>query len=163
MGASSAFPRALVRVLVLAAAQIALACGGESATAPAIPAGTVDTSHAATKPDAPPFPDLSRPATIYDEASGIYSYSASFHGGAIVSRYVFYEDGTFDLQFSSARFGFFRYAGVGTASGMLRFNDQNTAGPWIATATLRGDTLSVQYNPIMGFADFVDGAYVRAR
>ena len=37
----------------------------------------------------------------------------------------------------------------------------STAGPWGANGTLRGDTLTVGYNPVMSLTDFEDAVYLR--
>lgn len=37
----------------------------------------------------------------------------------------------------------------------------SAAGPWGATGTLEGDTLTIRYNQLMGLYDFEDGVYVR--
>ena len=81
-----------------------------------------------------------------------------------IARYVFYADGTFGLQFSSARAGFFEYRGRYTRTDAritFDWDGWSIAGPWGATGTLSGDTLRVEYNTIMQATDFVDGMYVR--
>ena len=37
----------------------------------------------------------------------------------------------------------------------------DAAGPWGATGTLRGDTLTVGYNTVMSMSDFEDAVYLR--
>jgi len=39
----------------------------------------------------------------------------------------------------------------------------NIAGPWGATGTLSGDSLSVRYNEVMQWTDFEDAVYVLMR
>jgi hypothetical protein len=39
----------------------------------------------------------------------------------------------------------------------------SVAGPWGATGTVRGDTLTVGYNSIMSLSDFDDALYLRKR
>jgi hypothetical protein len=67
--------------LILWVVQLAACAANE----PWPPTGTVDTTAMALPPKG--FPELTRPATIY------LSPDTTF-----VSRYVFYEDGTFALQ-----------------------------------------------------------------
>ena len=43
----------------------------------------------------------------------------------------------------------------------LNFADSNSAGPWLATAALSRDQMSVKYNTVMMLADFTDGVYAR--
>ncbi|MEJ7758602.1 MAG: hypothetical protein WKF55_03300 [Gemmatimonadaceae bacterium] len=102
---------------------------------------------------------------IYEDPGSIYGLFSPYHGSRLASRYILYEDGALGLQFSSARFGFFEYPGKYSRADSLitfNFNGSNTAGPWEATGTLRGDSLSVRYNFVMGLADFMDGVYVRS-
>lgn len=92
--------------------------------------------------------------------------SRSSHGPSATSRYIFYEDSTFALQFKSTRFGVFEYGGrfVRTdAKIQLSFNGRGVAWSREASGTLNGDALSVTYNAIMSLSDFVDGVYLRAR
>ena len=108
-------------------------------------------------PPAFPFPGLSRPGAIYAEAYATYP--------GLASRYVFYEDNSFELQFVSASLQFFKYAGrVNRTDARITFgwDGWSIAGPWGATGTLRGDSLRVEYNLIMLHTDFIDGLYVRA-
>jgi hypothetical protein len=70
------------------------------------------------------------------------------------------------LQFNSGIFGFFEYGGrfARMNSGIaLSFNDSSIGGPWEAAGTLNGDALSVTYNSIMSFSDFIDGVYLLSR
>lgn len=109
------------------------------------------------------FPALSRPGVIFNGAGAIYPPTA-YHEGALTSRYVLYQDGSFGLQLLSPKFGFFEYTGhyVRMESHVaLNFNASNLAGPWVATGNLRGDVLTVSYNIVMLLADFSDGAYLR--
>jgi hypothetical protein len=113
--------------------------------------------------NAPAFPALARNGEIYTGAEHIYEMVASYHG-KLVSRYVFYADSSFALQFSSARFGFFEYDGRFSRTDSLitfNWNGWSAAGRWEATGTLRGDELRVRYNLIMWLTDFIDGVYVR--
>jgi hypothetical protein len=112
----------------------------------------------------PAFPTLSRPGTIYVGDLAIYDAFASWHGSRIASRYVFYEDGTFALQFASQRNPFFEYKGRFTQTDFVitfDWDGWSSAGPWGATGTLSGDALSVKYNVVMMLTDFIDGVYVR--
>ena len=43
---------------------------------------------------------------------------------------------------------------------MFEWEGWNVAGPWGATGTLKGDSLTVQYNEIMQHTDFEDALYV---
>ncbi len=134
-----------------------------TAAAPATPPATPPTSQ--PFPPAPPFPNLTRPGDIYIGDPAIYQFIFSFHQSQVASRYVFYDDGTFGLQFSSVRWGFFEYPGRFIRADsliMFDFGGRSTAGPWDASGTVRGDSLMVRYNELMLHSDFADGWYVRA-
>jgi hypothetical protein len=126
----------------------------------------MDTPTAVTPLPGPPFAEPSRAATIYRGSDNLYSSYVGYHGGLVASRYVFYEDSTFALQFSSPRFGLFEYDGRYSRTDSkieLGFFGSNTAGPWNATADLNGGEMRVTYNSVMSMADFVDGLYVQPR
>jgi hypothetical protein len=44
---------------------------------------------------------------------------------------------------------------------MFQWEGWSVAGPWGATGTLRGDTLTVVYNDIMVMTDFEDAVYLK--
>jgi hypothetical protein len=109
------------------------------------------------------FPALTKPGTIYGEQGQLYAFFSPSQG-RLVSRYVIYDDGSFELDFMSETRGFFSYAGTYTASGTglaLNFSDSDSAGPWTAMGSLSGDQMGVKYNGVMIGADFNDGTYVR--
>ena len=116
-------------------------------------------------PDAPAFPAPSRSAAVYVEGEEVYAFGYAYHQSKLASRYVFYEDGTFALQFSSLKYGFFEYPGKYTRTDStidLIFSGYNRAGPWYASAKLIGESMNVYYNGIMIGADFNNGLYVRS-
>ena len=85
-----------------------------------------------------------------------------------LSRYVLHQDGTFALQYLKTpdgpccRWGFFEYTGRYArvnASIRLDFDGHSTAGAWLATGTIQGDSLVVTYNAVMVASDFEDGVY----
>jgi hypothetical protein len=111
----------------------------------------------------PPFAEPSRPAIVYNEPPAANYYKPEcFVCGGLVSRYVLYQDGTFDLQFSSVEFGLQSTLGTFSRSDSLldlRFNNPM----WQADAILRGDTLGVVYNYYAGDGGFISGTYLRGR
>ena len=136
----------------------------EPSVSPEAP-GTNPPPSTPSPPPRPAFPGLAKPGVIYVEADAIYAYSAAFHNGLIGSRFVFYDDDSFELQFVSGRFGFFTYTGrIRREDTRIAFDwdGWSTAGPWGAVGTVRGDSLRVEYNLIMQHSDFVDGVYVRS-
>ncbi|HYZ89748.1 MAG TPA: hypothetical protein VE620_10670 [Myxococcales bacterium] len=113
------------------------------------------------EPTSPPveadFPPIPAGALAYNRITPSYSPGRS--------RYVFYDDSTFGLQYWQPVAGVFEYTGrhVRADSITLYFDDANAAGEWLASGILSGDTLIVKYNLIMALADFEDGAYVLVR
>jgi len=149
---------ALQSCLIFVVAQVATACGADAPLPPTVAADTVASG-------SPPagFPEPTRPATIYVGADSLYQYPGE---NGLLSRYVFYDDDTFALQFYSAARGPFEYKGRVLHAGStldLRFDAQSSVGPWIATGSLRADTLSVSYGVAMEMSDFQGGAYIRSR
>ncbi len=127
------------------------ACSGDIPTAerPSATERTAPTSPAST------YPPPSGPSAIYDRVT------PSFIPGS--SRYVLGFDGTFRLQYLRPDWGFFEYPGTYLRADSvltLSFAGWNTAGPWVATGILRGDsTFVVKTNGVMSMADFEDGVY----
>ena len=77
---------------------------------------------------------------IYVGSDAIYAMYEPFHQSKVGSRYVLYDDNSFELQFVSARFGFFKYTGrVSRTDSRVTFDwdGWSTAGPWGAMARCR--------------------------
>ena len=150
------------KLLILVTALLATACGDLSQpAAPTAPGADTTSVHPSPSPIVPP----PRVATIYDATDKLYDAYTFFHGHPLSSRYVFYEDSTFGLQFNSAVAGPFEYAGrFSRVNSTIKFSfiGSSIAGSWEAIGTLSGDTLRVTYNSIMSFSDFIDGAYIRS-
>jgi len=107
-----------------------------------------------------PFPDLSRAGQIYVETQPLYDFRR-FNGTWAVSRYVLYADSVFSLQFSSSQSGFFEYLGHYSREGSSLTFAFDADSQWTASASMRGDSLSVQYSQWAVLSDFSDGVYVR--
>jgi hypothetical protein len=150
-------------VPIIAAACLAAGCIGcgsdKQIVAPPAP-----NPQSPTQPSAwADFPGLTHPGTIYGEKGQLYAIFFPSQT-SLISRYVIYDDGSFELEFISATYGFFRYAGTYTESGTgltLNFADSDSLGPWLGTAALSDDQMSVEYSNAMLWADFIDGVYVR--
>lgn len=99
---------------------------------------------------------------IYERAGPQSAGTIAYHG-SLSERYVLYEDGTFGLQFTSGRYGFFEYPGSYSIRDELITFDFDDDSRWQATGRIRGDRLSVEYNLIMYLSDFEDGVYIRSR
>jgi hypothetical protein len=156
---------ATVRCAALLTLVLATAC--TNAILPTAPTSTNPvpaTTAPAPMADSPrSFPPVSRPARIY---VGDDLPQSAAHGSSVATRYVLYDDGTFALQYSSAKRPFFEYRGTYTEANALVifvWEASSVAGPWGATGLLSDDALSVQYNIIMQLSDFVDARYVRSR
>jgi hypothetical protein len=123
-----------------------------------------DRSHQATV-NASVNPRAAIEAT-YDASEHLNTVYATYNAGLLSSRYVFYADSTFALQFNSATFGPFEYGGhfVRTNAGIkLNFDGWNVVGPWEASGIMNADALTVTYNSSMSLSDFIDGVYVLSR
>lgn len=144
---------AIVVLVVLGAA-----CRSSVPTSP-----TVTSQVPALTPPAPTpateFPPLSGPSQTFVFDSEL-SYRVSDYTKK--SRFVLYDSGAFVLQYSSLGEGGYR-GGYNGANGVIAFEWQgwSAAGPWGATGTLKGDSLTVRYNLIMQMDDFEDAVYVR--
>ena len=142
---------AVVVLLVLFAA-----CGSSGPTSPT---GTNPPSVlSAAASAATVFPPLAGPSRtfIFDRE---LSYRVSDYTRN--SRFVLYDNGAFVLQYPSLGEGGYR-GGYKDANGVITFEWEgwSVAGPWGATGTLKGDSLTVQYNEIMQHTDFEAALYV---
>ena len=151
----SAVRRGAVIVLLL----LLVACGSSGPTPPT-----------GTKPSALPSPTPA-PATNFPPLSGpsrsfLFDHALSFPVSDYTkkSRFVLYGNGALLLQYLSLGEGGYR-GGYKDANGVLVFEWEgwSAAGPWGATGTLKGDSLTVQYNLIMQLTDFEDAVYVLMR
>ena len=144
---------ALVVLVVVSAS-----CGSGSST----PTSSTGTSQLPAVPAPTPgpstFPPLTGPSHtfVFDRQ---LSYPVSNYTRE--SRFVLYDNGAFVLQYGGL-VGDYR-GGYTEANGVIAFEweDSSVAGPWGATGTIRGDTLTVQYNLIMQLSDFEDAVYAR--
>jgi len=120
------------------------------------------------------YSDLS-PASSTDQVfyflnSSTYPINCNNTYCTIRSRYILHNDGTFLLQYNydegiEYRRGI-QYKGWYTQTNNsvpFTWEGWSVAGPWGATGTLRGDTLTVGYNVIMTLSDFEDALYLRKR
>ena len=107
--------------------------------------------------DTPRFPALTRPGQVYNEVGNVYAWASR---EALVSRYVLYDDGKFALQFARIGVPISEYTGAYsvTSDGYAFAFDEPD---WIATATVEGDKLFVEYNADASLSDFMDAVYVR--
>ena len=78
-------------------------------------------------------------------------------------QYLLYEDGTFALQYGGDFTGELRgrYS-WGNTNSTINFDFDANRPQWKATGTINGNSLSVDYNFIMGLDGFEDGVYRRA-
>ena len=83
------------------------------------------------------------------------------------SRFVLYDNGAFELQYLPGQYGPGLYPGAyQNADGVIRFLfefEGRSVGAAFndATGTLKGDSLTVQYDWNMRMADFEDAVYVQ--
>ena len=148
----------------LVAVALSTACGTDEWRLTAPTASTPPPPATAGIP--PAFPAVSRPARVYVGPDSLYPWSA-MHGSLRATRYVLFDDHTFELHFASVNYPFFAYRGTYTEeNGVITFlwgENSILGSPWHATAAVTEDSLTVRYNRSMWGADFVDGVYVRTQ
>ena len=138
------------------------ACGSSGPTSPT---GTnpLPAPPRPTPPSNISFPPLSGPSRTF-----LFDRELSYRVSDFTwnSRFVLYDNGAFVLQYPSSSFGDGRFRGAyqeanGVLMFLFEFQGRSVGTPWIdATATLKGDSLTVQYPESMHHADFEDAVYV---
>jgi hypothetical protein len=75
------------------------------------------------------------------------------------SRFVLYDNGAFVLQYVGL--GIEYRGGYTEVNEVINFQWEgwSTAGPWGATGTVNGTSLTVRYNAVMQWSDFEDAMY----
>lgn len=103
--------------------------------------------------------DAGRPAWVpLDGDVTIYErLGTDFYG--LHSRYILHEAGRFGLQYWSGHTYPGSYDRIDEEGITLRFDDDSR---WDATASVRGDTLLVEYNLVMDLSGFDGGVYIRS-
>lgn len=137
------------------------ACGSSGPTSPS------GTSQPASLPPALPrvpinFPPLSGPSRTF-----VFKGELSYRVRDFTrnSRFVLYDNGAFVLQYPPSSLGDGAFRGqYRDASGgimfLFEFQGRIIFDPWDdATGTLKGDSLTVQYEESMQHADFEDAVY----
>ena len=116
---------------------------------------SADSSPSPTPPLSPNFPALSGPSRSFtfdrELSSPVSAYTKE-------SRFVLYDNGAFVLQYVSLAAEY--RGGYSEVNGVIAFD---FGGPWRATGTVKSNSLTVQYNLIMAFADFEEAVYVLMR
>lgn len=150
-------------------AALSLACV-DLGTAPASPAEQPQSPAPPTVPPpkpplqpTPPFPSTTDADVIY--VGPDYLYEGLFGGHVqLLSRFVFFSDSSFELQFSSYAHGLFAYPGrFARRDSVLTLAFDHYRDDEPTTAILRNDQLDVRYGWRMKWSDFFDGVYVRQR
>ena len=107
---------------------------------------------------------------FYFLSSSGYPISCNNAYCTVRSRYILHSDNSFLLQYSydggNEYLRGIQYKGQYTQTNnsvSFSWEGWSVAGPWGATGTLRGDTLTVGYNMIMTMSDFEDAVYLRKR
>jgi len=152
---NTAVRRCALAVLLMLAA----ACADSGPTSPTVTDRTTPLRVSpAPIPPTPAFPPLSGPSRTFTFDREL-SYRVSEYTRH--SRFTLYDNGAFVLRFPSVGEGGYR-GGYSVVDGTVTFawEGWSTAGPWSATGTLKGDSLTVQYNLVMQFTDFEDAVYV---
>ena len=146
--------RILSGFAVMAVLGVVSGCDSSTITVPTSPSVTVVPARTPAAPSN--FPPLTGPGRVF-----VFDHQSSYPVNSYTkdSRLVLYDNGAFELQYT----GIGGYPGKYTATnGVIVFEWQgwSLAGPWGATATLSGESLTMQYNLIMQLTDFEDAVYV---
>jgi hypothetical protein len=148
---NTAVRRGAVVVLLM----LSVACCGSSA--PTSPTGR---SQAPAVPSATPQPPTNFPALSGPSRTFVFEHELSYRvrDHTRRSRFVLYDNGAFVLQYVGG--GDYR-GGYSDANGIITFEWEgwSDAGPWGARGTLKGDSLTVEYNLIMQLSEFEDAVY----
>jgi hypothetical protein len=103
------------------------------------------------------FPPPEKPALIYDRLT-------PHIWDAHTTRYVLYDDNTFELQgYIFERNSYYAFTGKYSRTDTeisFEYDGWSTAGPWIATGIFEDEYLIVEYNIVMWLSDFEPGVYV---
>jgi hypothetical protein len=136
---------------------VSVSCGSSG---PSTPTTTLTSPTIVLPPGVPPRPNFPAPTGpsrtfVFDHQ---LSYPVSDYTKA--SRFVLYDDGAFTLHYTSLPGNPYR-GGYSDANGTITFDWEgwSVAGPWGATGTISGHTLTVRYNDIMMWTDFEDAVY----
>ena len=99
---------------------------------------------------------ISGSAVVYEEA-GAEPGELVLRSGAVRNRFVLRQDGTFDLQTSAG------WESSGTYSkGDITIAFDFDGADWAAIGTIRGDSMSVEYNLSAQLSEFENGIYLLA-
>jgi hypothetical protein len=148
---------------------VLLVFSGACGSGPTSPSGTSQPPSLPSPPPPPTprppinFPPLSGPSRtfIFD---GELTYRVRDYTRQ--SRFVLYDNGAFVLQYPPSSLGDGAFRGQyqdanGVIMFLFEFQGRSVDDPWDdATGTLRGDSLTVQYDESMQHADFENAVYV---
>jgi hypothetical protein len=127
-------------------------CGTSAPTAPTLLSPAVNL---------PPAPSpLSGPGRTFTFEHALLADASEFTKRSTV---ILYNNGAFALEYAICNCPGEYPGRYREANGVITFewDGWSTAGPWGATGTLQGDTLTVHYNQIMQLTDFEDAVYLR--
>ena len=165
------FPCSVVLVLMFS-----IACGSSW---PTLPSGTSQSPTSPSETRQPPSLPSPTPAPLIDfpplagpSRTFLYDRDLSYRvsDGTKNSRIVLYDNGALMLQYPPSTYGDGRFRGAyQVVNGVMKLLFNSSTGrsvdePWDdATATLEGDSLTVEYHEIMQHSDFENAVYVLMR
>ncbi|HUQ19337.1 MAG TPA: hypothetical protein VM099_06955 [Gemmatimonadaceae bacterium] len=148
-------PHAVVGLLLLSA----VACGTSDTTSPSVTNGAPGVGAPAQPSHPTNFPAPTGPARVFAYDHAFWAPQAY----TTQSRFVLYDNHAFALQYPPP-IGEYRGGYTETNAGIsFDWEGWSSAGPWWASGTLSGDTLTVRYNMIMALSDFEDAVYTLVR
>ena len=160
---------------VVAVLAVSVACGSSGPTSPTEARQPRSAPTPTRWPGGIDFPPLSGPSRtfIFDPqlTARLWSANPNFvstpHPFTSNSRFLLYDNGAFLLQYPPSRFGDGRVPGAyREANGVIMFLFDSSSGRSVddawddATGTLKGDSLTIQFQESMHHADFEDAVYV---
>jgi hypothetical protein len=141
----------------LVALVTSLAACDQAATSPVAPSRPAGAAATPSSVVVPPGATVTGVYTFRSELS----YPVTAYTRA--SRYVFFDNGRFVLQYTSLGREYAGWYAAAPDGGLqLTWEGWSVAGAWGATGTLTTDTLTVRYNVIMQLTDFDDAVYALA-
>src|SRR5688572_6992291 len=138
----------VVAVAIAALTVLSAACSERQVFDPLPQAGPTDSEPGV--PFVPVFPALTKAGQVFAEPPGLYAN----YGSQSFSRFVLYDDGTFELQFArgSAPLTFKGRYVRDASSVKFDWDDWKSTESWYATGTLDGDRLTVKYSAAMSLS-----------
>ena len=159
--------RNTVRGAVVVIVVLSAACGSSTPTSPTA-TSTAPPAATSAPPTVPPQPQIDFPPPAGPSRTFIFDRQLSYPVRDFTrqSRFVLYDNGAFELQYPPSQYGPGLFRGAyqhanGVTLLLFQFQGRIVGTPWTdATASLKGNSLTLEYHEIMQHADFENAVYV---